>query len=584
MSSNDIVVDVENLSFLYAGVDGEYALKGVSFQLKKGEVLAVMGANGAGKTTLCYILSGIIPNMYGGTRKGKVRVLNFDPWDQPIYYTAKDVSILLQDPETQLMMPDVFSELAFGPANLGVPKEEILKRIKEALKIVGLEGFEERHPRELSGGQKQRVALAAVLTMKPKLLVLDEPTAQLDPLGTTEVFNAVKKLKDIGMSIIITSHKTEEIAMIADKILILDKGDVVAYGTPDEIFSNIELLDSVGIEPLEYTEYFAYIRNKIESMDTRLPIFLEEATDLARKLIGDGVLKPINKTFEDVTGKEEEVIIDVRDVTFVYPAEPPVVALKNINLKVYKGEFIGIIGQNGSGKSTLVKNIIGLLKPTKGKIYFHGEDTSKYSVGELSKRIGLVLQNPDYQLFTISAEKEIEFGLKNIGVPEDEIKERITEALRLVGLEDKRDKYPFALSFGDRRKLSVATVIAMKPEVILLDEPTTAQDYRGRYMIAELAKKIHENLGTTILMITHDMNLVARYAKRLIVMAEGEIIADGSTRKVFQMRDVLKRAFLKPPQITRFAQNLSDLNVNPEVLSVEEMLEVLRPAKEVDAQ
>jgi energy-coupling factor transport system ATP-binding protein len=583
LSSNEIIVDVENLSFLYAGVDGEYALKSVNFQLKKGEVLAVMGANGAGKTTLCYILSGIIPNMYGGTRKGKVRVLNFDPWDQPIYYTAKDVSILLQDPETQLMMPDVFSELAFGPANLGVPKDEILKRIKEALKIVGLEGFEERHPRELSCGQKQRVALAAVLTMKPKLLVLDEPTAQLDPLGTTEVFNAIKNLKELGMSIIITSHKTEEIAMIADKILVLDKGNVVAYGTPDEIFSNIELLDKVGIEPLEYTEYFATLQKK-SSLNVRLPIFLNEAADLARKLINEGFLKPFNKKFEEELQEDREVIIDVRDVTFIYPAEPPVVALKNINLKVHKGEFIGIIGQNGSGKSTLVKNIIGLLKPTKGKIYFHGEDTSKYSVGELSKRIGLVLQNPDYQLFTISAEKEIEFGLKNIGVPEDEIEERISEALRLVGLEDKRDKYPFALSFGDRRKLSVATVIAMKPEVILLDEPTTAQDYRGRYMIAELAKRIHENLGTTILMITHDMNLVARYAKRLIVMADGEIIADGPTRKVFQMKDVLKRAFLKPPQITRFAQNLSDLDVNPEVLSVDEMLEVLKPVKEVDAQ
>ncbi|MGQ4892215.1 MAG: ABC transporter ATP-binding protein [Candidatus Njordarchaeia archaeon] len=581
--SEELVVHVENLTFTYAGTGGEEALKNVSFKLKKGEVLAVMGANGAGKTTLCFILSGIIPNMYGGTRKGKVRVLEFDPWDQPIYETAKDVGILLQDPETQLMMPDVFSELAFGPANVGVPKEEIERRIKWALKVVGLEGFEERHPRELSGGQKQRVALAAVLTMLPNLLVLDEPTAQLDPLGTTEVFQAINRLKEEGYTIIITSHKTEEISSLADKVLVLDRGSVVAYGSPREVFSDVNLLEKIGIEPLEYTEYFEAIKKSVNK-NFDMPIYLDESVELARKLFSEGLLKVNNVVFSDEEEEEKEPLVEMKDVTFVYPAEPPVTALKNINLTIYKGDFIGIIGQNGSGKSTLVKNIIGLLKPTKGKIYFHGEDTSKYSVGQLARRIGLVLQNPDYQLFTISAEKEIEFGLKNIGVPEDEIEERITEALRLVGLEDKRDKYPFALSFGDRRKLSVATVIAMKPEIILLDEPTTAQDYRGRYMIADLAKEIHEKLGTTIVMITHDMNLVARYAKRIIVMADAEIIADGPTRKVFQMKDILKRAFLKPPQITRFAQQLADIGVNPEVLSVDEMLQTLAPSMEVKSQ
>ena len=565
------IVSVSNLSFKYEGAEEE-ALKNVSFEVHRGETFAIMGPNGAGKTTICYILSGIIPNMYGGIRRGRVSVLGFDPWDQPIYETAKRVGILLQDPESQLIMPSVFAELAFGPANLGVPKEEILRRIKNVLKIVGLEGCEGRHPRELSGGQKQRAALGAVLTMMPEVLILDEPTSQLDPIGTTEVFEAIKRLKEMGMTIIITSHKTEEIAYIADRVMILNEGEIVTIGSPREVLSNVDLLESVGVKPPAVASYFSKLQIGNSS---ELPIYLEEAVSLAKKLIHENKLIVNDVEFKRGQSREREPIIELKNVTFVYPSEPPVVALKNINLTIYEGEFVGIIGQNGSGKTTLVKNIVGLLRPTKGKVLFHGEDVSKYTVGELAKRIGLVLQNPDYQLFTLSCEDEIKFGLKNIGLPEEEIEKRVEEALKFVGLEHLRDKYPFALSFGDRRKLAVATIIAMQPEVIIMDEPTTAQDYRGRYMLADLAKRIHDKYGRTIIMITHDMDLVAKYAERLIVMANGEILADGPTRKVFQMQDVLKKAFLKPPQITRFAQELRDEGVNPEVLTVDEMLEAL---------
>ena len=576
---SDIVVSVSNLSFQYEG--GNEALKDVNFEIKRGEFFVVMGPNGAGKTTLCFILGGIIPNMYGGIRKGKVNVLGFDPWDHPIYETAKKVGILLQDPESQLVMPSVFAELAFGPANLGVPKEEIFRRIKEAVRIVGLEGFEDRHPRELSGGQKQRAALGAVLTMMPELLVLDEPTSQLDPLGTLEVLAAVRRLKEMGITIIMTTHKTEEIAYLADKVLILNEGEVVAYGYPRDVLSNVELLENVGVKPPAVTTYFYELKKRgIGNID--LPILFEDAVNLAKKMIHDNLLKVNKAEFKKDSQSKGTPIIEIKDVTFTYPGEPPVTALKNINLTIHEGEFIGIVGQNGSGKTTLVKNIVGLLKPSKGKILFKGEDVSKYTVAELSKKIGLILQNPDYQLFTLSCEEEIKFGLKNIGVPEDEIKERIEEALRFVGLEHLRDKYPFALSFGDRRKLAVAAIVAMNPEVIIMDEPTTAQDYKGRYILADLAKKMHDEHGRTIIMITHDMDLVAKYAERLIVMWNGEILADGPTREVFQMHDILEKAFLKPPQITRFAQELKDEGVNPEVLTIEEMIKVLSPAvKEV---
>ena len=574
---SETIALVENVSFKYEGSD-TYALNNVSFKVHRGELLAIMGPNGAGKTTLCYLLSGIIPNIYGGTRKGKVRVLELDPWDYPIYETAKTVGILLQDPEAQLIMPSVFAELAFGPANLGVPKDEILRRIRETLKIIGLEGFEDRHPRELSGGQKQRVALGAILTMMQELIVLDEPTSQLDPIGTTEVFSAIKKLKEMGKTIILTSHKTEEVAKLADNVIILNDGKVVAQGPPEKVLSDIELLEEVGVKSIDYSRYFHEISKRGVKV-SKIPIFLKDAVSIAEKLIRKKVLdiKSLEYGIAE-RGGEKEPIIEVKNLTYVYPGEPPVTALKDINLTIYKGDFIGIIGQNGSGKTTLVKNIVGLLRPTKGKIYFHGEDLSKYTVGELARRIGLILQNPDYQLFSLSCEEEIAFGLKNIGLNEEEIEKRVEESLKFVGLYEKRDKYPFALSFGDRRKLAVAVVVAMRPEVIIMDEPTTAQDYRGRYMLAELAKKVHEEYGSTIIMISHDMDLIAKYAKRAIVMANGKIIADAPTRKVFQMHDVLREAFLKPPQITRFAQSLSKYNVSPEVMTVEEMLEVLTPS------
>ncbi len=574
---SEIIALVENVSFRYEGSD-TYALNNVSFKVHRGELLAIMGPNGAGKTTLCYLLSGIIPNIYGGVRKGRIRVLGKDPWDYPIYETAKTVGILLQDPETQLIMPSVFAELAFGPANLGVPKDEILRRIRETLKIIGLEGFEDRHPRELSGGQKQRAALGAILTMMQELIVLDEPTSQLDPIGTTEVFNAIKKLKEMGKTIILTSHKTEEVAKLADNVIILNDGKIVAQGSPEKVLSDVELLEEVGVKPIDYSRYFYEISRKGVKV-SEIPVFLEEAVSLAEKLIKKRALsvKPLKYSCSKESEKREP-IIRIENLTYVYPGEPPVTALKDINLTIYKGDFIGIIGQNGSGKTTLVKNIVGLLRPTKGKIYFHGEDVSKYTVGELARRIGLILQNPDYQLFALSCEEEVAFGLKNIGLDEKEIEKRIEESLKFVGLYEKRHKYPFALSFGDRRKLAVAVVVAMRPEVIIMDEPTTAQDYKGRYILAELAKKVHEEYGSTIIMISHDMDLIAKYAKRVIVMANGRIIADAHTRKVFQMHDVLRKAFLKPPQITRFAQSLSKYNVSPEVITVDEMLEVLKPS------
>ncbi len=557
-------ISIHNLFFEYEG--GVKALQDISVEVEEGELLAVMGPNGAGKSTLCYLLSGIIPNIYGGRRRGEVYIYDFDPWDRPIYETSQVVGIVLQDPETQLLMPNIWMELAFGPASLGVPRDEIEKRVKDALKIVGLEGFEKRHPDELSGGQKQRVAIAATLTMNPKILILDEPTSQLDPIGTYEVLNALKKLKESRkLTIVLTTHKSDEAAPLADKILVLNNGRIVAYGKPDEILSKPEMLDKVGVKPPTIPTVFRKLGINEYTMD------LNTAVNLMRKIFERGGIKiRPSKISRRTYRKASDPIISIRNVSYTYPGPPPVKALDNINLDIYEGEFIGIIGQNGSGKTTLVKNIVGLLRPQKGAIYFRGEDIRKYTVGELSRRIGLVLQNPDYQLFTISCLEEVKFGLRNIGLSDKEAEEKALKALEMVGLSNLKDAFPFRLSFGDRRKLAVAAVVAMEPEVLILDEPTTAQDYRGRYLLADIAKKLNEEMGVTVIMISHDMELIARYAERVIVMKDGRILLDGPTEEVFLKRDVLAEAFIKPPIITELSIELREFGM-PTLLTVDEL-------------
>lgn len=565
------VVEVRGLSFTYPG--GVEALRDVNLDVYEGEAVVVLGENGAGKTTLCYILSGIIPNVYYGLRKGEVKVFDMDPAKHKVYELSRYVSIVLQDPDVQIVTPEVRMEVEFGPLNLGFGKEEAIEVRKWALRAVGLEGLEERSPDELSGGQKQRLVIAASLAMKPRLLILDEPTSQLDPVGSKEVISVLRDLKKNGVTLIITTHKVEEIADLADRVVVLNKGRIVEEGEPSEVLSKVDLLEKVGVRPPEVTVFYSTIREAIgRDLLPRVPITIEDAV---------GCFKSIAK-FVRVKGRGGEVaegtkepILEVEDLTYVYPGG--VLALDNVNLRINRGEFVGIIGQNGSGKTTLVKNIVGLLRPTKGRILFKGEDISKFTVGKLAQKIGLILQNPDYQLFTISAEKEVEFGLLNIGAPRDKIKELVTEALRLVGLEDKRDVFPFRLSFGERRLLAAAAVIAMKPEVLIFDEPTTAQDYRGRYLLADIAKRMNEK-GHTIIMISHDMDLIAKYARRVIVMANGRVLLDGPTKYVFSRPDVLSKAGVEPPQITRFCQRLADYGLPRDALTVEELLKAIEVA------
>jgi energy-coupling factor transport system ATP-binding protein len=541
--------------------------------VNKGEIVAVLGANGAGKTTLCHHLTGIIPNIYQGSGVGKVMVAGINVADHPVYELAEKISFVTQDPEGQLINPDVLMEVAFGPENLGVPRDEIMRRAKRALESVGLQGLESRSPTELSGGQKQRLVLAAGLSMEPQLLVLDEPTSQLDPIGSAEVLDSLVHLKEkYEMTTILTTHATEEVLRIADRTIVLSKGEIVAEGSPREVFSKVKLLDSVGVQ----VPQMAMLGYKI-APDKPTAMTIDEGKRLVGEVLQNKQFRAKRAQVLSSTSQAGEVVLDCVDLSYTYPGPPPFEALKNINLEIHRGEMVAIIGQNGSGKTTLVKQFLKLLKPTKGQVLFKGKDIQALTTGQLAASIGLALQNPDEQLFTISCKKEVEFGLRNLKLPEEEIKSRVDEALGFVGLQEQWDTFPFRLSFGDRRSLTVAAVIAMRPEVIVMDEPTTAQDYHGRHRIARLGKRLNEK-GHTVIMITHDMNLVTQYADRTIVMANGTVLLDGPTSKVFSEVETLKKAFIKPPPIATLDEELKPLGIPQGILTVDGMVNALAEA------
>jgi energy-coupling factor transporter ATP-binding protein EcfA2 len=588
------VLALREVTFTYEG--DVVALRDLNLTVRRGEFLVVLGANGAGKSTLCYLISGIVPHIYGGRRRGTLTLAGIDPWDVPLYVTSQHCGVLMQDPEVQLFMPSLGAELAFGPANLGVPREEILRRSKEALALVRLEGLEEHNPRDLSGGQKQRVALAAVLTMQPQMLVLDEPTSQLDPLGRWEVGEAIERLKRAGeLSIVMTTHESEEILHLADQVLVLDQGRPVLQGSPEQVFSHPERLEQAGVK----TPALIQAQSRLIGLGgaPKVNLSLEAVAEQLRQEVKERrltVASPAASAHrpaaEEVPAEsalpapglpahpdEVPVVLEAKALTFEYPGPPAVLALQDVNLRLRQGEFVGIVGQNGSGKSTLVRCLVGLLRPTQGEVLFRGESIRRLSVGEMARRVGLVLQNPDYQLFSASCREEIAFGLRNVGVADEQIENAVEQALRTVGLENQADLFPFRLSFGDRRKLAAAATMALGPQVLIMDEPTTAQDHRGRYQLADLARRFHLEQNGTVVMITHDVDLIARYAHRLIVLYQGRVLLDGPTAEVFAQVELLRKSFVVPPVAGQLARELADIGVPGDILTLDQLFAALVP-------
>ncbi len=580
MEPNAPLVMMDNVSFSYDRKSD--VLQGINIALNPRDFLVVLGANGAGKSTLCYLISGVIPNIYGGTRRGSVLVGGIDPWEKRMYEMCGHCGIVLQDPETQLLMPRVDMEAYFGPSNMGVPRDEILERTEYFINVVGLSGLERRSTQALSGGQKQRAALASVLTMKSNVLVLDEPTSQLDPRGSREVVEALQNLaQNEDIAVVMTTHKLDEVMGIATHCLLLEKGHAMKQGSFEEVISDTEALEKAGVQTPVICQVLTTLgveKDKLAGLSPEEGFALIDRKMLGGSLNGaEAVSAPSSSPIPKPPDRDEagspRAVLEIENLEVTYPGPPPVTALRDVSLRINEGDFVGIVGQNGSGKTTLVKTIVGLLRPSKGHILYRGESIASKRVGEITRHIGLVLQNPDYQLFNISVASEVEFGLNNLKLDRQTVSGRTKEVLKLLGLEEHKETFPFKLSFGDRRKLSVAAVLAMGPDVLILDEPTTAQDYRGRYLLADVAEELRQHTGRAVIMITHDMDLVAKYASRLLVFHAGHVLAQGPTDEIFQEEELLAKAWLRPPAA---AQAASALGLPRGIMTPEALVEALQ--------
>jgi energy-coupling factor transport system ATP-binding protein len=448
-------------------------------------------------------------------------------------------------------------EVAFGPENFAVPREEIKERIDENLAYVGLERFRNRPPSTLSGGQKQKLAIASVLALKPQVLVMDEPTTDLDPISKMGVFEITHRLcKRDDLTLLIIEHETEE-ALFADRIALIRDGKLIKVGPTREILTDVALMESLGVMPLGIPKFFKAVGV------SELPLTPDEGVETFKSLkfqINDLAYQEMVAREKAELEKFNEPLIQCTNLSHTYKGE--VEALKKVNIEIHRGDMVAIIGQNGSGKTTLAKHFNGLLLPTEGEILVNGKPTREQGIFSLGKTVGYVFQNPDHQIFSEKVFDEVAFSPRLRKLPEEEIKQRVLEALSAVGLEGLEEEDPFTLTKSGRQRVAVASVLASNPDVLILDEPTTGLDYSEQSSMMNMVRRLNEN-GSTIIFITHHMWVVAEYAKRALVMKDGDVILRGSTREVFSETEVLRDAFLRPPHFVEFTRRLGYTFLTP---------------------
>jgi len=566
----DIIM--RDVTFAYAG-SKKPALAEIDLKIKSGEKVLISGHAGAGKSTLCYCMNGLVPHFFPGELTGEILVSDLETRRHSISALSQIVGLLFDNPVSQLLCPTVEDEVAFGPENYGLPPEEIRSRVKRYISSVRLEGYEARNPYSLSGGEQQECAVAAVLAMEPKVLVLDEPTSCLDPLGTNQVLSTIRELSSQeGHTLIIVENKVEDILPWVDRFIVMKEGKIALDGKPSEVLDMAETMTKAGIRLPQVSELFHMLRNRGYRI-SKIPISLEEALTELESLFHRMRLqktKPPGR-LQKIRHLEmrEKNVIEVEDLWYVYPSGTT--ALKGISLTIAEGENVAIIGQNGSGKSTLVKHFVGLLRPTHGKVLVYGADITKSTPSDLARYVGLCFQNPEHQLFAPTVRKELEFGPQNLGVPREEIESRIEQALTSVGLDQKiLSQSPHDMSLAEKRRIAVASILMMKPKIFVVDEPTTGQDPHSSREIMKLLMKLNEE-GMTIIVITHDLQLVAEYIYRSIVLRDGKVLLDALTSVAFSHSATLRETSLQPPQITRIGQLLRNYGLPEDILTVDEM-------------
>jgi energy-coupling factor transport system ATP-binding protein len=574
----DTEIEISNVTWTYRKTENP-AITNLNIDIKPSEIVFITGPAGAGKTTFCRFINGLIPHFYTGKLEGKVVVRGMDTAEYPPETLCGYVGLIFDNPSNQLFNLTVYDEIAFGPENLCIPPDKIREIVADALKFCRLETYVDKTPHHLSGGEQQACALASIMAMRPQIYVLDEPTANLDPYGTELVFDRVEDLfrteKKTG---IIVEHKLEQISKLADRMIVLDQGKIILEGKPREVMQSVDKLSQLGLKVPQVTLLAHNLQKK--GIDLKnLPTSLEEGINTISGLLDQGKLEVIDKNSKqrgenivETTTNEKEVLVDCQDIWYTYPDGTE--ALKGVDLKIHRGDFLGLIGKNGSGKTTLAKIIKGLYSPTKGKVLVSGTDLFEKTGIDRAKTVGYVFQNPDDQIFSKTIRDEIGFGLRFLKLSKDEEEKLINKAAATMELQDHLDKNPFDVSQGLRQRVAIASVLIFEPEIFIIDEPTTGQDFARSKIIMDMVRALHR-IGKTIIIVTHDMELIAEYAQRLVVMRGGKMLLDGSTRNVFSQPKALQESSIKPPQITTLSQNLSKYRVPPDILTVQEMETIL---------
>jgi energy-coupling factor transport system ATP-binding protein len=585
------IIEMTHVTFSYdAPAEGgaenndDAALRDVSLIIGAGEFVGVIGPSGAGKSTLASVMSGAIPHHYHGALYGATLVDGHDTCDVTLTDISQVVGSVLQDIDTQMVASVVEDEMLFGLENFGVPHDQIEARVAQTLETVGISNLRDREIATLSGGQKQKVAIAAILAMRPRVLVLDEPTAALDPASSTLVFETLRKVREEGVTVVVIEQKVALLSEYCDRILVMSKGALVLDGTPREVFSHGDELRRIGVDSPRVARVYNSLAKDGLVAGTAPCLTVPEA----EKLI-TGLVQPETKTSCHVASAEEdaresgfragskhvaaprphaegaEPVVSLEDVSFAYPGGTA--SVDHLDMRVFPGEVVGIVGQNGAGKTTLTKLLNGLLRPASGTVRMAGLDTREVPTSAIAAHCATLFQNPDYQLCKDTVLEEVSFGLTLQGVDENDARESAGAVIERFGLP--ADEAPFSLSRGQRQMVALASVAVMEPEVVLLDEPTSGLDYRECMTVMDTVSDMAER-GCAVIMVCHDMEVVSDFAERIVVMANGHILDRGGTLEMFSNAPLMREASVNAPQVIELSEALAH-DLSPEFAGISQV-------------
>lgn len=532
------IIEFKNYTFKYRS-QVEPTLRDINLTIYPGEKVLIVGPSGSGKSTIAHCINGLVPFSFAGESSGTLKVKGEDPAKLGVFGMSKIVGTVLQDTNGQFIGLTVAEDIAFALENDRVEQEEMFDRVKQVADVVEVDTLLENAPWELSGGQKQRVSMAGVMVDDVEILLFDEPLANLDPATGKRAIDLIDKIsKNKNATILIIEHRLEDaLYRDVDRIVVVGDGTIVADSRPNELLAG-DILTAQGIREPLYVTALKHAGCTISAKSK--PQHIED-------MLLEDYKEQVAKWFRNVDykkeNKAEECVLSVKDLYFSYVEGKPV--LQHIHFDIHKGEMVSIVGKNGAGKSTLAGIICGFMKPTRGSILLNGEDLSDRSIKERGEKIGLVMQSPGQMISKPMIYDEVALGLVVRGVPEEEVKERVYRTLKICGLYPFRNWPVSALSYGQKKRVTIASILVMDPEVIILDEPTAGQDYRHYTEIMEFLKEINEQYGITIIMITHDMHLMLEYTDRAIVIADGHLLADDTPARVLTNEAIADRAYLK---------------------------------------